>query len=285
MSDGIDTAGTAILAFARRYTTLLLREFKTPDGQSALDPFGTAVLLAVADHHFMVTAAHNITRSNTYLWTRREGMESYVLLHDLETHATSICNPDDPPEITTSPDEQLDNLDIAVTHIPSDLVAELGPSLQWLRLENVRWSTDSSTRSGDRYVVGYPTIHSRVDLQARQITSTLFAWKTHELPPEVRRHQWEMTLAMTPDSDDLSNTRGMSGCGVWEEHSDPESSFRLAAIQHGQTISRTAIRSTRIEVAIQIIHQDWPSLRKAIELHFPLTQEQIDRFSSTLVRV
>lgn len=279
MSDDTLTPDHPVLSYAQPYTTLLLREVRGPEGQLAPNPYGTAVLLTVANEHFMVTAAHNISGKNLLMWTRRSGGDAYVVLHDLESYATSLANDDAPIDLSASPN-QSDALDVAVTHFPRYMVEELGESLAWLRLEHVRWSTDPAPMPGSRYIVGYPSCHGTLSWEEHQITSTLFAWRTEEHHDvRVRRHEWEMPLLMQPESA-LPDAQGMSGCGVWEEVGN---TFRLVAIEHGQTAARDIIRSTRIEVVLQMIHLNFPNLRRSIELHLPLSQDELTRFSSCLV--
>lgn len=249
---------------------------------------GSGTLLAVADAHFVVTAAHVLRHAQSH------GMTVGVSSGDNQSF-TAITGD---WMLTTSSDGGAsdDQFDIAVSRLsPNQLHRFAG--VTFVRIADVSFERDLT--SGYFVVSGYPGIWSSVpEANETSMNSGLLQYGTYAFSGNTsalagydpERHfllEASPATMLDPQGKPVvfrtrlghhasmpSDLAGVSGSSVWiiGDLRFPISSWnqglaRIVGVQTGVYPSRGAIKFTRWNAVTTLIHSAFPDLRSTIELY------------------
>lgn len=253
---------------------------------TVLRQFGTGTLFRVADHSFLVTAAHVAQEAPNY----GEGLcipkanGSFV-----QIHGTWICSSAGQYGTATDP------FDIAILRLGSSIVDGLDDE-SFVRLDDISSSEDLS--NGIFCLFGYPTIWSqpstdeniRLKNKLWQYTTYAFEGATENLPEYQARFHLLLNAKLAESADiegnpflfcDRSGTTvefprglgGISGCSVWlignknkPLHDWSCKEAKIVAVQTGVYHDRQIIHTTRWIAVSTLLHEAFPDLRPAMAL-------------------
>jgi hypothetical protein len=226
----------------------------------------TGVLYQIGDHHFILTAAHDlraIVQSNIPL---------YVSMNAKDREPIPL-----PGAKVHSPEK--DGRDVAAIWLPPDLAQDIARHKDFLRHNQINMQ-----KTGPRipYVFfGYPMLWSGHVVAENHIHSRALAFATIE--HEDQRHDStfydpnvHITLGFCRDAVDLQNSssemlpkiHGISGCGIWQVGDLSElglrsrscSSVTLIGIQHTWFPDHGYVQATRIRYVLNLILANYPEL-------------------------
>jgi hypothetical protein len=249
--------------------------FQTPDG--TIHPFGTGTLLAVADTHFVISAAHVFLR---ILKGERPIFGFGILPTNdkfgnlpaalLEGQAVSFPDP----------------VDVSVLRLDSPSVARLA-GRRFLRLNDICLRPMSP---GWAFVSGFPC--ERVQDVGEDTTSFtplhLGAPITGLAPPDLPGFDPELHFVLNNNPADMNTTDGspvslpssfggISGSSVWQTWwpDDDESSrwrtrrVKIVGVQTGVYPLAKLIKASNWEGVLLAIYRSDPELFRSIRMHFP----------------
>lgn len=252
---------------------------------AVLHQFGTGTLFRIADHSFLVTAAHVVEEARKY-----EGLciptadGSFV-----QIHGKWICSSKGQYGTAT------DLFDIAVLRLSSSTVVRLDDE-SFLRLDGIGFNEDLS--SGIFCLFGYPALWSQpstdenIRLKAKLLQYTTYAFEgsTETLPEYQARFHLLLNAGLVGSTDiegspvlfcDRSDTTaefprglsGISGCSVWlignknkPLHDWSCEEAKIVAVQTGVYHDRQIIQATRWIAVSTLLYQAFPELRPAMVL-------------------
>jgi len=243
----------------------------------ALTQHGTAVLLAIADSIFVVSAAHVLNDARYHpLWINPVANHANLIpLERVDVHSTS--------------DDKL--VDFSFFKVPEPYATELVTSKICVRLDEI----EMRLPSGDWYaVLGYPTelnVFKSMELTVPTVPM-YYATRLHDAAADPMadfdpKVNIALKLALYGSGDPVTRTpstlpdvRGMSGAGIWQLHHrhEPPLSWtvdriRLAGMFHTragksglfQTSSgSTAIVGVHFAHVVRTIRKAFPDLSPAI---------------------
>lgn len=255
---------------ARRTVTLLVEE-----RPGLLSQFGTAVLLAIADSVYLISAAHVLTRARKYPFWINPATPSArpVPLHGVAIQLT----------------EDQTKADFGFVELPTAVAAELATTKSFLRLDEVDW--ESEPPSGLYGAFGYPAaINVRRSTTVQIPTTGLFyATRSHKWKKPPRPDVFDPALNVAIDFDtrmsrdesgafaSVPDPKGMSGCGLWRlftYNSSPArwrtDLIRLAGIQHELAAKKNGpgvLIGIRFRHVLLTMCDAFPALRAVLALY------------------
>jgi hypothetical protein len=242
---------------------------------------GSGVLLAIADHRFLLTAAH---------------VADFSAIHP---QYLAPCTLDAPPipldevKIYTSPIppgvdredahmRKVDPFDVAVFELLPSVAEKITEPRRFIRLMDIDASTEQIP--GLYIVTGYPIEFTKPNFSHKLIYSKPLPYVTGLYQGGCEPH-WGSFIALeysyqSVDVDgalqQMPHPSGMSGCGIWRlaEASKPAdlwkpTDVRLVAIEHTWSRKNGAILGTFVRYALSMIYNNYPSLRPVFELAYP----------------
>jgi hypothetical protein len=276
-----------IKAFIKRMHAECLHEiaactvpFYAEQGGAAVQ-CGSGVLLEVAHRQFVLTAAHvsdiQIVHHLPFFVSNTAAGESLIPFEKVILRTSQMpasgCRKDDP-------------FDICVGELPQAIVTQLRVGKRFCHLRDID-PVDTQVNGSWYFVLGFPTAANPSDINARRVSTNVFAYGSIKYDGErgdLQRYdphlEFALDFSLLRNTDDDGNPvtppppGGMSGCGIWRLASGGSSiplwtpeDKRLVAIQHTWNKEVEALRATRIEYALQIIYEKYPDLRAAMRLN------------------
>lgn len=248
---------------------------------------GSATLLAVADAKFVVTAAHVIIQAKEHNMTigisgRPDNGITALTGNWIVTSSTSNLSKD--------------QHDIAIYTLTSQESDQLSQG-NFIRISDISFSSDLS--AGYFLVCGYPGMWSSAPSEAEtQIKSKLLQYGTYSYSRSVKGlngydperhvlleakhgelfdHEGKITSFRTRSgywADMPRDLAGISGCSVWmigsmnaELKNWDINSARIIGVETGVFEQAGAIKITRWNAVLTLLHSAFPKLRPAIELY------------------
>ncbi len=234
----------------------------------------TGVLYQVADHHFILTAAH---------WLR-DIIQHNILLF-IPTYGAA--DPGIPLVGALFHTTEKEIRDVGVIHLDEATAEKLKSRKEFLRHGKVCIS--DADPEGLYVVFGYPEEWFGRTADSELITRPLpyfcQRYSGETMPDSGYDPQLHMALGFdrnvvtTQDysRQTLPTARGMSGCGIWrvadcskegvERWSTKE--LRLVGIQHTWCNERKYLLGTRIQYALQVVSMNYPELERPLDLIYP----------------
>jgi len=224
-------------------------------------PWGTGVLLRIADASFVLTASHVLERA------------SEATLRIAACVAGSRFVTVSPLELWRSSDTE--QLDVGVVRLSDENAASLSLHKKYLRMSDL--DTSQRMPKGAYLLAGFPAQYSKADHAAKEITASWFSYLTAlavddgEQDGLTLRLQFRESIFRHADGSEARRApelKGISGCGIfrlWQESQvdsldrwDP-SWIRLSGIEHAVS-PRSSIRGTIIGHALRVIAGSCPEL-------------------------
>lgn len=250
---------------AKRTVTLLIEE-----QPGLLTQFGTAILLAVAESVWLISAGHVLGRARRYpFWINPAAPGARPIpLQGVTIHRT----------------EDENKADFAFVELPAETRRELAMVKAFVRLDEVDWEPQS--RSGLYGAFGYPSAINVRRATSPQIPTTgmFYATRSHrwKTPPPHQVFDPMMNVAIDFDIDrsrdesgefaEVPKPNGMSGGGMWRlfvYNGVPSrwttEDIRLSAIQHELAAKKHGRRG--VLVGIRFCHVLWTMCQARPELH------------------
>ena len=249
--------------------------------------FGSGVLFQLADHHFLITAAHVMDEA---LKAERHGYSFFIdgrpgqglLQLNKFLVLSSLKGPlgrDDDP------------FDLSVACLPRELAETLVPHRSFLHMPEVD-VFDPQDRDSAYAIYGYPSAGFTRDLDSnkRGYEPLLYGTSLCQRdvgalhPPHdpkvgyLLNFSQQYCVRLDGGSGGPKNPKGISGCGIWRIIVDAAAAdrwkpddVRLVGIEHGWMAEKHYVRGTRIRYAIAMILKKYPELRPVVEISRPLT--------------
>lgn len=235
----------------------------------------TGVLYRIADHHFVLTAAHKlrqIVEANIplYLSMNKRGVLP-IPLAEARFHST-----------------EEEGRDVAAIWIPPETASEVAKHREFLSHNQINFSGAESR--GPFAFFGYPGEWSGHVVDEDSILSQGLVFPTFPYNgPQPKSAHFDpavhMLLHFTRDAmntldgsiDKLPEPFGISGCGIWqvgdilekELKARDESSVKLVGIQHRWSRKSDYIQGTKIAYLLNFILENYPEARAAMNLVYP----------------
>jgi hypothetical protein len=239
--------------------------FQMPNGNPV--PWGTGVLLRIADASFVLSASHVLERASEATLRIAACVEGsrFVTVSSLDVRRS----------------EDTDHLDVGVVRLNSDDAQRLSMYKKFLRLADV--DTAQCMPAGAYLVTGFPSKLTKIDLALNEITANRFSYLTYlaavegETPGMTLGLEFRSSVLRHVDGTDVKRMpelKGISGCGIWRLWTEDQTAsldrwdpswIRLSGIEHAVT-ARRSIRGTIIGHAIGIIARSYPELVPSIRL-------------------
>lgn len=255
---------------ARRTVTLLVEE-----RPGLLSQLGTAVLLAIADSVWLISAAHVLDRARRYpFWINP---------------AVPGARPISLDGVAIQLTEDQSKADLGFVELPTAVSAELATTKKFLRLDEVDWEPEPP--SGLYGAFGYPaTINVRRSTTLQIPTTGMFyVSRSHKWrkPPRPKLFDPALNVAIDFDSrrsrDEsgelaaVPDPKGMSGCGLWRlfAYNGDRARWRadlirLAGIQHGHATKENrpgVLIGVRFRHVLSTMCDASPALRAVLALY------------------
>jgi hypothetical protein len=265
--------------------TVVIVGAKTP----VVRQIGSGTLLAVADAHFVVTAAHVLRHAQAH------GMTVGVSCGDNQNFTATTGN-----WMLTTPSDGVasdDQFDIAVFRLSPNQVHRFA-GVSFVRIADVSFERDLT--SGYFVVSGYPGMWSTVpeaatetSMKGRLLQYGTYAFSGNTSALSGYNGERHLLLEATPatmldpqgkpvvfrtrsghPANMPSDLAGVSGSSVWvigdlrvPVDSWTQGLARIVGVQTGVYPSRCAIKFTRWNAVTTLIHSAFPDLRPTIELY------------------
>jgi hypothetical protein len=233
----------------------------------------TGILFRIAGTYFILTAAHRI----------QEIIQAKIPL--LVDFSTKHKIPIPLVEAKFYGTEEENGRDVAVIAIPPSVVSDLPAQRRFLTLADI--DREPKPKKGFYAVFGFPTEWYRKveDVQRTDPLSFFGSIYEGELDPN-EFFDPRVYIAITFDRNainvltgkqrQLPQVTGMSGCGIWRLVNKSKAEItgwsvdkiRLVAIQHRWSRERQYIKGTWITYALDLIWENYPSLRGAWKLYY-----------------
>jgi hypothetical protein len=247
--------------------------------------FGSGVLFQLADHHFLITAAHVMDEAlkaerhgYSFFVDGRPGhgllpLNKFLVLRSLEG---PLGRDDDP-------------FDLAVARLPKELAEALVPHRRFLHMPEID-AFDPQHRESGYAIYGYPSAGLTMDpdIEKRGYEPMLYVTTLCQRdvgalhPPHDPRWGYLLNFSqqycvrLDGGSGGPKNPKGISGCGIWRIIADAAATdrwkpddVRLVGIEHGWKPEKHYVRGTRIGYAIAMILKKYPELRPVVEISRP----------------
>lgn len=226
----------------------------------------TGILFQVADHHFLITASHDLN------WIS-ENVPIFIA-----PHGPGI----DPIQLTGRMTGTEDaSIDIAIMRLASENVEYLLPERQFLRMTSLDFLSRSS--NGIYVVQGYPVELGRIDMDVGKVRTRGMRYCTDIYEGELPAMDYpfdddiHVSLQHHLDEHDLSGNAikspkitGMSGGAIWRlaESIDGKLEVNEPKLVAVQTKAKTGefLKGTWIKYALELIAKTYPELRPAMSL-------------------
>lgn len=235
----------------------------------------TGVLYRVADHHFILTAAHDlrgIVQNHIPLFLLTDTRSDPIPLVDCKFHTTEVD----------------DGRDVAAIKLSDDCVDAIGNARDFLPHSRVDLCDDSD---GFYLVFGYPEAwttkspQGEVSSQPLVFLTQCYDGKRHstvffdERVHIALRFETNAAEIRSGNAIRLPALSGISGCGIWRVGDcggqtpscwSPEQ-IRLVALQHRlMTVEcGTYLQGTLIRYVLSLIRDNYPVLQPAMSLVYP----------------
>jgi hypothetical protein len=235
--------------------------FQMPDGNPV--PWGTGVLLRIADESFVLSASHVLERAS----------EATARLASCVAGSRFV----NVTSVRLSRTVDTETLDVGFLRLTPENATELEVHKKFLRMSDL--DTSQAMGDGAYLVAGYPaqSVQFHLDGEQKEISASHFSFLTQLV--DVDRGEPGITLGLSFREPTLRNgygelvrrvpeLNGISGCGIWrvwlEENRDSlarwdPSWIRLSGIEHAVT-PRRSIRGTLVGHALQLIARSQPEL-------------------------
>jgi hypothetical protein len=269
-----------IAYFGPRCTAFAAR---MPDGTAI--QFGSGVLLQIADSYFALTAAHifNTIQERKLPVGLMAGLNDNPLLWLDESNSKGQLL-------------QASKLDVAVISLSNKLATRMQESgRRFCRLMDAEPNdrTSDQARNAWYLMLGFPSENQKLIENGKTIYTQAQFYCTTSLAPDavelksISEYDPHLHLAVdynkvrarcaSGHAGGLPNPGGMSGGGCWRIADTFQelclcdlSKAKLVGVETGWYPKYSIMKSTKLGIAIAIIHQSFPELRKAIELNYPL---------------
>lgn len=239
----------------------------------------SGVLLQIADEHFILTASHNlrqIVEADIYLyvgWDEEDRVP--VPIPDAIFHMTED-----------------DCRDVAAIKLSHETAEQILSQKEPIALRDVTIQEDRSP--GLFLVCGFPQAWTTVfeeDIESIPLPF-LGKWYSGQPSPkaqiqydpdihalfEFHREAIRSNDLQKEELPPFKGIQGISGCGIWRvvdwKQDNPSilrtDQLRLVAIQHRYYEDYNYIHSTWVKFAVQQIYDNYPDMRNAIRLVYPL---------------
>jgi hypothetical protein len=237
--------------------------FYLADREKVPSIYGSAVILDVQGHFFVVTAAHVLTgRAGGTLWLPGKG----VLIAFPEGGASTAKDPADPDCV------EGDEIDIAVLPIDSDTVKTLSGDYVTTPIESV--FTDSIAPDAVYSFLGFPSSKFEVAYPHKTRGVAKYIWISGQIALPQRYkvvdkspsnhiviyfnkkkvEKDDGTKATPPDP------HGMSGGGIWANAEGNDKARRLVGIGIEYRMKEKCLIGTRIAFVVEAIRAMCPEL-------------------------
>lgn len=241
---------------------------------------GSGILFAIAEKHFLFSAAHvldycTIHRFPYFIGAARDG-ERPIALSGLPVHCSSV------PTTRSETDAHMrddDPLDIGVCELTQEVVNRMAPDRLFLRTQDL---ASPRQQQGIYLVTGYPFVWSELDRDAKTVYSEAFRHisQLHRGVIEDRDMDRDILLSYPTAGEDPTGATvemplpdGLSGCGIWRlavpdrpvEHWNVED-VKLVAIEHRWRSKNRYLVGTSVMYALRIIYENYEKLRPAMKL-------------------
>jgi hypothetical protein len=243
---------------------------------------GSGVPLLIADHHFILTAAHVLDsvirdRAAVYLSGSRRGGR---LLPVDPLHCTRSALP-------TTANREDDPFDTCVIELPSEMVAHVADAIAFCTLDDSD-PFDEAQMGSYYFLHGYPSVRMRLDVRKSTVRCESLPYGT--ILYDGSRGAWpqfedvHLDLDFNPRTnvDDagrraiLPRPQGISGAGIWrlssagvERSSWSLANVKLVAIEHRYHESLNVLRGTRIKYFNRILSETFVGCREAMDHQWP----------------
>lgn len=223
-------------------------------------PHGTGVLLQVADHKFVVTAAHVLN-----VWT-----EMRLVIPIGENNAMDLRSAY--AHVTTNED----HVDFAVIKLTAEMANALPNEYQFVRLAEIDVHGTEPTQ-GIHAVFGYPQQLAERDEVG--LTSKAIFYPSNLITQADTDGAISLAMEIHPETSDENGDRAplpalncISGCGIWRLHQKGDDidtwnadRIRLVGIEHTVLVNKW-IRGVRIRQVAGGIATLFPELEPCIAL-------------------
>jgi hypothetical protein len=248
---------------------------------------GSGTLLRVADCSFVVTAKHVIRDARDNGWPLGITGDKHIV----ETPGHWAGS----PESGRQPDQGLG--DVAVYKLNADQVSSLG-SKEFVRLTDLGLLADVSR--GFFTFLGFPVMWSdQPSMQEQPLGLGLFRYATSAAKNTGRLSDFDPEVHFLLDADDralvnqdgeatslrsrngfrvnlVDGVAGISGSGIWrigKPDTNPDhwrrEDARVVGVATGVYPDARVIKATRWVFVMKLIHEAFPEVRRALELHTP----------------
>lgn len=228
-------------------------------------PWGSGVLLRIADASFVLSASHVLKRASEATLRLAPSVEGsrFVTISSLDLQRS----------------KDTEHLDIGWMRLSEDDSQKLAIHKRFLRMSHL--DTEQRMSEGAYVVAGYPVELTKVD--KNEITANRFSYLTNlapvenEIPGVTLGLSFKSSILRHEDGTDtarMPSLGGISGCGIWRVWADSQGNpigrwdtswIRLAGIEHAVT-SRRSIRGTIIGHMLGMIARSYPELLPSIRV-------------------
>jgi hypothetical protein len=235
----------------------------------------TGVLYQCGDHHFVLTAAHDL----------KEIVQNKIPLYLApNVQGAEILPLGDARFISTETDDR----DIGIVWLPPALAADVKKHRQFVFHNQVNLNP---IKNRTPYLFfGFPKDWSGFVFELDHVVSkglafSTFAYEGNLNPTAVFRPEIHMALdfdrkavaALAGTQHDLPVLNGVSGCGVWQVGDRTRDGLRvrtpetvtLIGIQHSWYPESKYVKATRIGYALRLINEYFPETRAPMSLAYP----------------
>ena len=240
---------------------------------------GTGTLIRIAESHFLVSAAHVLTRSGfTNQQLSITGSDGRLV----SLQSADCCHSVGQPSCWGD-----DCFDVALWRLNDQIVQQL-PANEFLGQMDLQF--DARLDKGKFFVFGYPIIWStRSASDPYTIEQAPIAMVTGDYTGrtnfEAYKPEYNILLRYSPD--EMLNSdgnefpiprhlNGISGCSIWKLHDEncqadkwDGSLARLVGVQTGVLDPPGVIKGTKWRAVINMMGSQWPELKRCFDLILP----------------
>jgi hypothetical protein len=243
---------------------------------------GSGVLFRLGDAHFILTAAHVV---NLAIPGAIPDFEATPMAAGAGLKA-SLGVPLDGFRILRAHDP----VDLAIIELTDVKATEIKGEKKFLNLSHFDL-THKLPADEIYFILGYPFVESVTDMERKTVEAgihgfftTPYLFDREDLPSDEHDTAIHFVFDHTPadirdyelPSPDFPKPGGISGCGMWRLNArgnEPEKwrpeDAKLIGIDHGYYKDNRVIIGTQIRHVVQLLRDNRPDLRAAIDLTFP----------------
>jgi hypothetical protein len=247
---------------------------------------GSGLLLRIAHKHFVLTAAHvldihAILNLQLYVGSRVQGGPPTPLIGSKLIRSPHNPKLDPVKDYNELRLKESDPLDCGVLELADETAAMLAENRRFATLREV--DITGPHKMGCLLLAGFPGSLSKFDEEDRSIISNALWYMTELESPPTDKDGVALHLKYAPtmvsdggESVAAPPPEGISGCGVWRlAEAKPLKQLvnwkpddaKLVAIEHAWVKKLRRILATPVVVAIRQIYEQYPELRKIMDLH------------------